>query len=268
MADGGVYSKLCYTTGKVRYAVCVCNAFYAGACMGDAGVTVRRVLKTFVLAALVVLPVMAADVLRFAFWPDVAVLKKENPAATEYMRFRESLAERPVPKLRWVPLGQISPWLVRAVTIAEDDRFWDHEGFDTEGMRQAFLRNLREGRLAAGGSSISQQLAKNLYLSPDRTLSRKLKEALLTWRLEATLSKRRILEIYLNVIEWGDGIYGINAASRHFFGVEPAALSPAQSARLASVLPAPRRYSPVSDSGYVIAKSRVILRRMQRRSWR
>ncbi len=201
-------------------------------------------------------------------WPDVSGLTSENPSSTAYMEHRAAIDGRSVPKLRWVSLKSVSPWLVRAVTISEDDNFWNHEGFDFEGMRVAFLRNLEEGRFAAGGSSITQQLAKNLYLTPDKDISRKIKEAVLAIRLESALSKRRILEIYLNVIEWGDGIYGIAAAAKHFYGVAPADLTAEQAARLVAVLPAPRKYSPVSGSRYVSNRANIFLSRMLRRAQR
>jgi monofunctional biosynthetic peptidoglycan transglycosylase len=147
---------------------------------------------------------------------------------------------------------------VNAVVIAEDDKFWRHEGFDFEALRKAIEKDIKAGRLKYGGSTITQQLVKNLYLSPSKNPLRKLKEAVLAWRLERELSKRRILELYLNVAEWGEGIFGIEAASRHYYGKPASALDPEEAARLASVLPNPRRYSPVGQSRYVENRARII----------
>src|SRR3989304_1548083 len=130
--------------------------------------------------------------------------------------------------------------MAKAVIIAEDDKFWSHEGFDIEAMQKAIEKDLLAGKFKAGGSTISQQLAKNLYLSPAKSPIRKLREAIITWKLERTLSKRRILEIYLNAAEWGEGIFGVEAAARHHFGKSAAELSPMEAARLAAVLPNPR----------------------------
>jgi monofunctional biosynthetic peptidoglycan transglycosylase len=143
---------------------------------------------------------------------------------------------------RWVTYGQISPNLKRAVVAAEDYKFLDHEGFDWEGIQNAYAKNLRKGKIVAGGSTISQQLAKNLFLSNRRTPWRKAQEAVITLMLEGTMSKRRILEIYLNVIEWGNGVFGAAAASRYFFRTSVADLSPEQAAMLAGMIPNPRYF--------------------------
>lgn len=209
------------------------------------------------------------DVGRYLAWPDVARLARENPRTTAFMDYRkEQWAEQGQTRKieqEWVPLGRISPWLVSAVTISENDRFWEHEGFDLEGMEEALKRDLARGRLAAGGSTITQQLAKNLWFEPDKNPVRKLKEAILAWRLERDLPKRRILELYLNLAEWGDGVFGIAAAARRHFHTTAAALTPEQAARLAVVLPSPLRMDPARPSRYVEQRSRVILARMARR---
>ncbi|MGB9628577.1 MAG: monofunctional biosynthetic peptidoglycan transglycosylase, partial [Thermodesulfobacteriota bacterium] len=158
----------------------------------------------------------------------------------------------------WVPLHRISPYLIKAVLIAEDDKFWSHEGFDYEAIQKAIEEDLKTKKFKLGGSTISQQLARNLYLSPQKSLLRKLREASITWRMERALSKKRILELYLNVVEWGEGIFGIEAASRYYYGKSASELSPIEAARLASVLPNPRKYTPTSDQKYVNHRSNLI----------
>lgn len=234
----------------------------------------RRLPRTWrgriglVLAALLLAGTL--DVGRYLVWPDLEGLARENPRTTAFMEFRKEqwAGQGKAKALRqtWVPLGRISPHLVAAVTIAEDDRFWRHEGFDLEGMEEALKKDLARGRLAAGGSTITQQLAKNLFFSPARNPVRKLKEAVVAWRLEQALSKRRILEIYLNVAEWGDAVFGAEAAARRHFGKPAASLTPDEAARLAVVLPSPLRMDPAHPSAYVAQRSRVILERMARRN--
>ena len=165
----------------------------------------------------------------------------------------------------WVPLGRISPTLVKAVLIAEDDKFWSHEGFDYEAMQKALEKDVKAGKYKLGGSTISQQLARNLFLTPEKSLLRKAREALITWRMERVLSKKRILELYLNVAEWGEGIYGIEAASRLYYRKPASALTPEESARLAAVLPNPRKYRPVGSQPYVVHRSDLIYDIMVRR---
>ena len=168
-------------------------------------------------------------------------------------------------KQQWVPLSRISPYLIKAVTIAEDDKFYQHEGFDFEAIQKAVEKDLKAGKFKFGGSTISQQLAKNLYLTPSKNPSRKLKEAILTWRLERNLSKKRIMELYLNVVEWGEGIFGIETAARTWYGKPASDLGPEEAARLAAVLPNPRKYNPLGDSRYVGNRSRIIYSIMVRR---
>jgi len=165
----------------------------------------------------------------------------------------------------WVPLSRISSYMTKAVIIAEDDKFWSHAGFDFEAIEKSLEKDLKEKKFKFGGSTISQQLAKNLYLTPSKNPLRKIKEAILTWRIEKGLSKRRILELYLNVAEWGEGIFGIEAASRHYYGKTASALSAEEAAHLAAVLPNPRKYSPVGISRYVNNRSRIIYEIMVRR---
>lgn len=203
------------------------------------------------------------------FYPDVAQLRKENPVKTAFMEYREDEWRRQgkeaVIRQKWVKPSRISPFLIKAVIIAEDDKFWHHEGFDYEALQKAIEEDLRKKKFKVGGSTISQQLAKNLYLSPSKNPIRKIKEAILTWRLEKALSKKRIIELYLNVAEWGEGIFGIEAASRHYFGKPASALSAREAARLAAVLPNPRLYHPLGSSKYVRKRSERIYRIMIRR---
>lgn len=205
----------------------------------------------------------------FYFYPDISALRRENPEKTAYMEHAEKEWRKKGKKLKitriWVPLSRISDYLISAVLIAEDDKFWQHEGFDFEAMQKALEKNIRERKLKSGGSTVTQQLARNLYLSPSKTPLRKIREAVIAWRLERGLSKKRILELYLNVAQWGEGVYGAEAASRHYFGKPASALSPEEAARLASVLPNPKKYSPVGPSRYVEARSKAILNIMMRR---
>lgn len=169
-----------------------------------------------------------------------------EPSSTAFMdaRLDELREGSPKASLRqqWVDYPRISTHLKRAIIAAEDAKFLQHEGFDWDGMQQAMDRNLRKGRVVAGGSTISQQLAKNLFLSGERSFIRKGQEALITLMIEGVLPKRRILELYLNLIEWGDGVFGAEAAARHYFGVPAAQLSPPQAAWMAGIVPNPRHY--------------------------
>lgn len=190
-----------------------------------------------------------------------------DPGTTSFQsrRLAEMRETNPQAQLRkqWVAYEKISPHLKRAVVAAEDDKFIDHEGFDWEGMQKAIEKNQRKGRVVAGGSTISQQLAKNLLLSPSKSILRKGGEATVTVWLELLWNKRRILEVYLNTVEWGDGIFGAEAAARHYFGVSASQLSPAQAARLAVMLPAPRRFGKNPYSPYLNRRTERILARMR-----
>jgi monofunctional biosynthetic peptidoglycan transglycosylase len=161
-----------------------------------------------------------------------------------------------------VPYQRISNELKRAIIVAEDAKFIEHDGFDWEGIQRALEKNQRRGRIVAGGSTITQQLAKNLFLSGERSLLRKGQEAVLASMLEATMSKRRIFEIYLNVVEWGENVFGAEAAARHYFGASAAALEPEQAARLAAMLPRPRYYDRNRESPYLTSYADSILVQM------
>jgi monofunctional biosynthetic peptidoglycan transglycosylase len=198
--------------------------------------------------------------------PDVRVLRTENPATTAFMELRareaDNAGKKPRKVQRWVPYERISPSLKRAVLAAEDAAFFQHEGIDFDEMEKSFEANWKKGKLARGGSTITQQLAKNLYLSPSKNPVRKVEEFLIARRLEAELTKRRILEIYLNVIEWGDGIYGAEAAARTYFQTSAAALGPNESALLAASIINPRRYSPGRPSNFLLRRQQLIRQRM------
>ncbi len=201
-------------------------------------------------------------------FPDVAALKTANPPSTALMDARERQARSDDKPFRrrwtWVPLGQIAPALQRAVIAAEDAQFFLHEGFDWEGLKDAAVKNIEAGKVTHGGSTITQQLAKNLYLSSERSFLRKAQEALITRALEHHLSKRRILEIYLNVAEWGHGVFGAEAAARHHFHKSTADLTEEEASLLAAILPAPRRYDPLRLTPHVLARQRTILRNMDK----
>jgi monofunctional biosynthetic peptidoglycan transglycosylase len=214
----------------------------------------------------------AAFLLNIAFYlvyPDVSRLKRERPVKTAFMIYREGQWRKAGLQRRirqeWAPLFRISPYAIKLVIIAEDDKFWSHEGFDFGAIQKAIEKDLQKRRFKAGGSTISQQLVKNLYLTPAKNPVRKLKEAVLTWRLERSLSKRRIIELYLNVAEWGEGIFGIEAAAHHYFGKGADALTAREAAALAVVLPAPLRYHPVERGRYVESRTEAVYRIMVRR---
>ena len=224
---------------------------------------VKRLLR-WTLAAVAAL--FAAFAYLYLTLPDVRVLRAENPATTAFMELRAREAGKagktPRKVQRWVPYERISPSLKRAVLVAEDAAFFQHEGIDFDEMEKSFEANWKKGTLARGGSTITQQLAKNLYLSPSKNPVRKIEEFLIARRLEAELTKRRILEIYLNVIEWGDGIYGAEAAARTYFQTSAAALGPDESALLAASIINPRRYSPGRPSNFLLRRQQLIRQRM------
>jgi monofunctional biosynthetic peptidoglycan transglycosylase len=227
----------------------------------------KTLIKRVIIFSIVALTVFIA----FHFvYPDVSKLKKENPKKTAFMEYREKEWARQGKKYQvrqiWVPYRAISPYLVKAVLIGEDDKFWQHEGFDYEAMQKAVEKDIKAKKFKLGGSTISQQLVKNLYLSPSKNPVRKIREAIITWRMERSVPKKRILELYLNSAEWGDaGIFGIEAASRHYYGKSASALGPEEAARLASVLPNPRKFNPLGTSRYVVSRSNLIYNIMVRR---
>ena len=213
-------------------------------------------------AALLALMVLAALQTWYLGW--IVYWKWNNPAYTAFMQhaLARLAARNPSARLQqqWVAYGHISGNLKRAVVAAEDARFLTHEGVDWEAMEKAYEQNLKRGRVAHGGSTISQQLAKNLFLSGQRSYLRKAQELLITWMVEAVWNKKRILEVYLNVAEWGDGVFGAQAAARHYFGVDCESLSPEQAARMAAMLPAPRLFDRHQDAPFLDQRADSILR--------
>jgi len=187
--------------------------------------------------------------------PNVSELKKSNPKTTALIELRKKQAAVKKQKLQtqyfWVPMSGISDYLVQAVILAEDDTFYQHHGFDWEQIQLALHENWKKKKYSYGASTITQQLARTLYLSPGKHLYRKIKEAFITVQLEHTLSKKRILELYLNVAEWGKGIYGVQAAAEYYFGKSAIDLTPDESIALASILPSPRRWSPFSERAFM-----------------
>ncbi len=226
-------------------------------------------MKTFKLVITILVSAMLLNIIYYFVFPDISRLRKENPEKTSFMKCREKEWHKQGRKVKikqkWTPLSSISPYAIKAVLIGEDDKFWRHKGFDFEAIEKAVEKDIKQKKFKVGGSTISQQLAKNLYLSPSKNPLRKIKEAVLTWRIEKSLSKKRILELYLNVAEWGEGIFGIGAASYHYYGKPASALNPEEAARLASVLPNPGKYNPAGTSRYVANRSRIIYDIMVRR---
>ena len=199
--------------------------------------------------------------------PDVRPLATENPNTTAFMELRIEEALEAGRKFairhQWVPYSRISPNLKRAVIVTEDASFFDHDGIDMNEIKASLEKNWEEGQFLRGASTITQQLAKNLYLSPSRNPMRKVKELLITRRLEAALTKQRIFEIYLNMIEWGDGIFGCEAASRAYFGKSCANLDVPEAALLAGAIINPREHSPAKPTKRLLRRQQIVLRRMQ-----
>jgi len=191
---------------------------------------------------------------------------KFDPASSSFMEDRLEVMQDKNPdaelKHKWVDYNKISKNLKRALIVSEDAKFVDHEGFDWEGIQKAYEKNMKKGKVVAGGSTISQQLAKNLFLSTKRTPWRKGEEVIITLMLEAVMDKQRIFEIYLNIIEWGNGVFGAEAAARHYFKVSAAQLSPEQAARLAAMVPNPRFYDRNRQAPGMLKKTFIILERM------
>lgn len=197
---------------------------------------------------------------------EIENLKYENPKMTALMKQRMEEARREGKSYRinqiWIPISKVSPYLIEAVIVSEDASFFDHQGVDWYEVRESIKKNLQRGRIARGASTITMQVAKNLFLSTSRDPLRKLAEVIIAYRIEQKLSKRRILEIYLNIIELGDGIFGVESASRKYFGKSASELTMEEAARLASIIPSPLRYTPNSNKRFVSWRSKIILNRM------
>ncbi|MEQ1598855.1 MAG: monofunctional biosynthetic peptidoglycan transglycosylase [Methylotenera sp.] len=217
--------------------------------------------RFFVLFVLFVLLFQLWVFLHICWWT------KFNPTSTAFMNARLQVMQEKNPdaqlKHKWVEYSKISNHLKRAVVASEDSKFKHHEGFDWEGIEKAYEKNLKKGKLVAGGSTISQQLAKNLFLSSSRTPWRKGEEVIITFMLEKMMSKRRILEIYLNVIEWGNGVFGAEAAARHYYKTSAAGLGKMQSAKLAAMIPQPRFYDDHRSTRYLNRRTATIQARMR-----
>lgn len=226
----------------------------------------RRILLRVTMALLLLS--LIATIIFWATLPDVSGLAKENPETTAFIELRKSEAKEADKKFRlrwkWRPLKRISPYLRHAVVAAEDAKFWKHQGVDWDAMEQAVEESWEKKSLSGrGGSTITQQLAKNLYLSPSRNPIRKLREFFIARRLESELSKDRILEIYLNVAEWGDGVFGAEAAANRWFGTSAGKLTPAQASRLAVALPNPFKRSAKRNARWLNRKAARLLRSMR-----
>jgi monofunctional biosynthetic peptidoglycan transglycosylase len=215
---------------------------------------------------LIIAPVAIVLAVQAYFFAQIWWWVDHNPQSTSFMRqqlsiLREKNAGARL-KHKWVPYNRISNNLKRAIIAAEDSNFSGHDGVDWEALQKAYDKNTRKGKVVAGGSTITQQLAKNLFLSGERSYLRKGQEVIITYMLEYWMDKERIFEIYLNVVEWGNGVFGAEAAAQHYYGVSAANLSPAQAARLAVMLPKPRFYDRNRGSAYLAQRTNLILRRM------
>jgi monofunctional glycosyltransferase len=223
----------------------------------------RAIARVFVAGIALVFALCAYAYLTL---PDVRPLETSNPSTTAFMDLRERDARASGTTShriqRWIAYSRISPDLKRAVLVAEDDAFWQHEGVDLNQLEESIEADWARGKLFRGGSTITQQLAKNLYLSPSKNPLRKLRELIIARRLEAELKKSRILELYLNVIEWGDGIYGAEAASRIYFHTSAAFIGPAEAALLAAAIVNPRVLNAGRPSARLLRRQQLILKRM------
>lgn len=222
---------------------------------------IRRFVSRIVLLFLLLFSLWELSILARVWW-----WKDHNPSSTAFISHREAQRLQahlpPVQTHPWIPYARISSNLKRAVIAAEDSRFTQHQGFDWEGIQNAFHKDIRKGRLVAGGSTITQQLAKNLFLSEHRSIWRKAQEALITIMIENLWSKRRTLEVYLNDIEWGDGLFGCEQAARHYFNSSAQELSPDQAAMLAAMIPNPRYYDHHRGHPKLQSKTSTIMARM------
>ncbi len=211
-------------------------------------------------------PIALVLMLQLWYFAQICWWVKFNPSSTSFMRAQLEKLQEKNPKAQlqhqWVPYNRISPHLKRAIIAAEDANFAEHEGVDWEALQKAYEKNAKKGKVVSGGSTITQQLAKNLFLSGQRSYLRKAQEMVITFMLEAVMDKRRIFEIYLNVVEWGNGVFGCEAASRKYYGVPAANLGPAEAAKLAVMLPNPRYFGRHLDSSYLARRTLLIQTRM------
>lgn len=215
---------------------------------------------------LVLLPVVLVLALQLYFFAQIWWWVEHNPGSTSFMRQQLALLREKNPnaslQFQWVDYERISGNLKRAIIASEDANFSGHEGIDWDALQKAYEKNSRRGKVVSGGSTITQQLAKNLFLSGERSYLRKGQEVVIAYMIEYWMDKQRIFEIYLNVVEWGNGVFGAEAAARHYYGTSAARLSASQAARLAVMLPNPRYYDLHRDSSYLARRTGLILRRM------
>jgi monofunctional biosynthetic peptidoglycan transglycosylase len=215
---------------------------------------------------LILIPVVAVLLVQTYFFLQIGWWVNHNPGSTSFMRHQLSVLREKNPNAQikhvWVPYNRISNNLKRAIIASEDANFSEHDGVDWQAMEKAYAKNAKKGKVVAGGSTITQQLAKNLFLSGERSYVRKGQEVIITYMLEFWMDKERIFEIYLNSVEWGVGIFGAEAAARHYYGISAAQLGPEQAARLAVMLPRPRFYDAHRGSDYLARRTALILRRM------
>ena len=215
---------------------------------------------------LILVPIIAVLALQLYFFVQIWWWVDHNPSSTSFMRQQRSALQEKNPaatlQYTWVPYEKISSNLKRAIIASEDANFSEHEGVDWDALQRAYEKNAKKGKTVAGGSTITQQLAKNLFLSGERSYLRKGEELIIAYMLEFWMDKERIFEIYLNVVEWGSGVFGAEAAARHYYGVPASALGASQAARLAVMLPSPRFYDKNRGSGYLSKRTGLILRRM------
>jgi monofunctional glycosyltransferase len=215
---------------------------------------------------LILLPIAIVLAMQLYFFVQIWWWVDHNPESTSFMRQQLAVLQEKNPdavlQQKWVSYNHISNNLKRAIIASEDSNFSEHEGVDWEAMQKAYNKNTKKGKVVAGGSTITQQLAKNLFLSGSRSYWRKGQEIIITYMLEFWMDKERIFEIYLNVVEWGNGVFGAEAAAQHYYGISAASLGASQAARLAVMLPNPRFYDKNKGSGYLSRRTGTILRRM------
>lgn len=218
------------------------------------------------LGWLIAIPLLLVLLLQLYFFVQIWWWVDHNPQSTSFMHQRLAALQEKTPdaqlQYRWVPYQRISSNLKRAIISSEDASFSEHQGVDWQALEKAYEKNQKRGKVVAGGSTITQQLAKNLFLSGSRSYWRKGQEFIITYMLEFWMDKQRIFEIYLNVVEWGDGVFGAEAAAQHYYGLRASNLSPSQAARMAVMLPNPRFYDTHRNSAYLARRSALILRRM------
>lgn len=223
-------------------------------------------MKRKLIIVLIALPLALVLLIQLWYFIHIWWWVEHNPTSTAFMRTQLERLQQKDPKIRlqhkWVPYNRISNNLKRAIIAAEDANFAEHEGVDWEALQKAYEKNAKKGKIVSGGSTITQQLAKNLFLSGQRSYARKVEEMIITYMLEMMMDKRRIFEIYLNVVEWGNGVFGAEAASMRYFGRPAASLGPQEAARLAVMLPNPRYFGRHLDSSYLGRRTNLIMQRM------